>query len=53
MFCTGSNPFARKPGADTGRNPFNRSTDVNKALHKSESFFAKIDAAESDNTKRA
>ncbi|OBZ68085.1 Minichromosome loss protein 1 [Grifola frondosa] len=47
-----SNPFARKPGADTGRNPFARSADMNKSVHKSDSFFSKVDAAESDKTKR-
>ncbi|KAI0371170.1 hypothetical protein BV20DRAFT_965857 [Pilatotrama ljubarskyi] len=49
-----SNPFARKPGADntSNRNPFARSADANKAVHKSESFFAKVDAAEADKGKR-
>lgn len=45
------NPFARKSGADNGRNPFAKS-DANKSLHKSESFFTKVDAAEADKTKR-
>ena len=48
----GSNPFARKPGTDNNRNPFSRSADANKSLHKSESFFAKVDAAEADKGKR-
>ncbi|KAH9942276.1 uncharacterized protein BXZ73DRAFT_87916 [Epithele typhae] len=48
-----SNPFARKPGADNGRNPFSRSADANKSLHKSESFFTKVDAAEADKGKRS
>ncbi|KAI0674964.1 hypothetical protein C8Q78DRAFT_965239 [Trametes maxima] len=48
-----SNPFARKPGADgNGRNPFARSADTNKAVHKSDSFFTKVDAAENDKGKR-
>ncbi|KAI0930326.1 hypothetical protein AcW1_009052 [Taiwanofungus camphoratus] len=47
-----NNPFARKPGADTGRNPFSRSIDANKPLQKSDSFFTKIDAAELDKSKR-
>lgn len=51
--CIESNPFARKPGADTGRNPFNRTAEMNKSLHKTESFFNKVEAAESDkHTKR-
>ncbi|PIL34239.1 hypothetical protein GSI_03950 [Ganoderma sinense ZZ0214-1] len=42
-----SNPFARKPAADANsRNPFARTADMNKSLHKSESFFNKVDAAE-------
>ncbi|KAI0665347.1 hypothetical protein C8Q78DRAFT_1118280 [Trametes maxima] len=48
-----SNPFARKPGADAnGRNPFARSVDTNKAVHESDSFFTKVDAAENDKGKR-
>ncbi|TBU37864.1 hypothetical protein BD309DRAFT_973062 [Dichomitus squalens] len=49
-----SNPFARKPGAGdaNGRNPFARSADANKSVHKSESFFNKVDAAEADKGKR-
>ncbi|KAH9831247.1 uncharacterized protein C8Q71DRAFT_861980 [Rhodofomes roseus] len=47
-----ANPFARKTGTDNNRNPFARSTDVNKALQKSESFFSKVDAAETDKGKR-
>ena len=50
---TGSNPFARKPAADTNRNPFARSADANKSVHKSESFFVKVDAAEAEKGKRA
>ncbi|KAI0727995.1 hypothetical protein C8Q72DRAFT_974843 [Fomitopsis betulina] len=48
-----ANPFARtrNPGADN-RNPFARSADVNKSLQKSESFFSKVDAAETDKAKR-
>lgn len=50
----GSNPFARKPATDNsnGRNPFSRSADANKSLHKSESFFTKVDAAEAEKGKR-
>lgn len=50
---SGSNPFARKPAANANRNPFDRSADVNKSLHKSESFFTKVDAAEAEKGKRA
>ncbi|KAH9946996.1 hypothetical protein B0H21DRAFT_741281 [Amylocystis lapponica] len=46
------NPFARKAGTDAGRNPFAKSVDTNKSLHKSDSFFAKVDAAESDHATR-
>jgi chromosome transmission fidelity protein 4 len=41
------NPFARKPVQD-GRNPFARKPELNKNIQKSESFFDKVDAAESD-----
>ncbi|KAI0073865.1 hypothetical protein K474DRAFT_1648846 [Panus rudis PR-1116 ss-1] len=47
-----SNPFARKPGQENNRNPFTKPSDTNKSLHKSESFFSKVDAAESEKTKR-
>ncbi|TCD67448.1 hypothetical protein EIP91_012365 [Steccherinum ochraceum] len=52
-----SNPFARKPGADSGRsNPFaNKAPEPlasKKSLHKSESFFSKVDAAELDQSRR-
>jgi chromosome transmission fidelity protein 4 len=40
------NPFAKKPEADTARNPFARGPQ--KSLHKSETFFEKVDAAEKD-----
>ncbi|KAL6310466.1 hypothetical protein BKA93DRAFT_814193 [Sparassis latifolia] len=40
------NPFARKVGADTGRNPFTRSVEANRSVQKSESFFNKVDVAE-------
>ncbi|KAH9935365.1 uncharacterized protein B0H18DRAFT_975539 [Fomitopsis serialis] len=49
---TRANPFARKTGADNNRNPFTRNADVNKPLQKSESFFSKVDAAETDKAKR-
>ncbi|KAI0342000.1 hypothetical protein BDW22DRAFT_1331357 [Trametopsis cervina] len=44
----GSNPFARKSGAANDRNPFNRNSEMNRSLHKSESFFNKVDSAEAD-----
>ncbi|THH30799.1 hypothetical protein EUX98_g3387 [Antrodiella citrinella] len=51
------NPFARKAGTDTGRtNPFtSRPAEAlmnQKSLHKSESFFTKVDAAETDKSRR-
>ncbi|KAG6829481.1 hypothetical protein H0H92_004362 [Tricholoma furcatifolium] len=43
-----ANPFARKPGQEV-RNPFARKVDANgKTLQKSESFFEKVSAAESE-----
>ncbi|PSS37835.1 hypothetical protein PHLCEN_2v303 [Hermanssonia centrifuga] len=50
---TKSNPFARKPGADNNRNPFARGGETNKPVQKSESFFVKVDAAETEKTKRS
>ena len=52
MALAGSNPFARKAVLDNGRNPFNRSAEGNKSLHKSESFFNKVDAADVEKPKR-
>ncbi|OSD04053.1 hypothetical protein PYCCODRAFT_1408512 [Trametes coccinea BRFM310] len=48
-----TNPFARKPGADNNnRNPFARGAEGHKSVHKSESFFTKVDAAETEKGKR-
>jgi chromosome transmission fidelity protein 4 len=38
------NPFAKKPEGENNQNPFARSTE--KSLHKSETFFDKVEAAE-------
>ncbi|KAJ8518145.1 hypothetical protein ONZ45_g4749 [Pleurotus djamor] len=40
------NPFAKKPNQDNNRNPFARKGD-SKPVQKSESFFDRVDAAES------
>ena len=42
-----SNPFARKTNQDANRNPFGRRSEI-KTIQKSESFFEKVDAAESE-----
>ena len=47
-----ANPFARKANAENNRNPFTKTSEMNKSLHKSESFFNKVDAAETDKNKR-
>ncbi|EMD37802.1 hypothetical protein CERSUDRAFT_114458 [Gelatoporia subvermispora B] len=47
------NPFARKAGQDNGRSPFAKTVDASKSLHKSDSFFAKVDAVETNKTKAA
>lgn len=47
-----SNPFARKTATDNTRNPFARQAENNKSLHKSESFFNAVEAAETDKSKR-
>lgn len=46
-----ANPFARKPGQDSTRNPFARRVE-SKTILKSESFFEKVDAVESENPVR-
>jgi hypothetical protein len=51
-FAVESNPFAKKPGQEINRNPFARKADANKTIQKSESFFDKVDAAETDKGKR-
>ncbi|KAF8902638.1 hypothetical protein CPB85DRAFT_1564580 [Mucidula mucida] len=47
------NPFARKQlqPADVSRNPFARRNESHKVIQKSESFFDKVDAAESNGVK--
>ncbi|KAI0268637.1 WD40 repeat-like protein [Gloeopeniophorella convolvens] len=45
-----ANPFAKK-AADNSKNPFARNNPNNKSLHKSESFFDKVEAAETGKTK--
>lgn len=46
-FCLSEfNPFARKAAPDTNKNPFARGLESSKSLHKSDSFFDKVDAAE-------
>lgn len=40
------NPFAKKSLNDGKRNPFTRKIDGDKTIHKSESFFDKVDAFE-------
>ncbi|KAJ3551325.1 hypothetical protein NM688_g4769 [Phlebia brevispora] len=47
-----SNPFARKAGVDNNRNPFAKGAD-NRNLRKSDSFFNKVAAAESEKPKRS
>jgi hypothetical protein len=51
-FTVESNPFAKRPGQEINRNPFARKADANKTIQKSESFFDKVDAAETDKGKR-
>ncbi|KAA1471682.1 WD40 repeat-like protein [Dentipellis sp. KUC8613] len=47
-----TNPFAKKGNTNTdNRNPFARNAEHNQSLHKSESFFEKVDAAESSKTR--
>ncbi|KAF5328867.1 hypothetical protein D9619_011727 [Psilocybe cf. subviscida] len=44
-----ANPFARKITSETNKNPFARRPDISsKTIQKSESFFDKVDAAESE-----
>ncbi|KAF9010688.1 hypothetical protein BDQ17DRAFT_1234391 [Cyathus striatus] len=44
------NPFARKANPETSKNPFSRKVE-NKTIRKSESFFEKVEAAESEPAK--
>ncbi|KDR75022.1 hypothetical protein GALMADRAFT_248867 [Galerina marginata CBS 339.88] len=46
------NPFARKANQDSNKNPFARKLDASKTIQKSESFFDKVDAAESETVPR-
>ncbi|KAH9484953.1 Minichromosome loss protein 1 [Psilocybe cubensis] len=43
-----SNPFARKTNETNNKNLFARKAESNKPVQKSESFFEKVDAAESE-----
>jgi len=40
------NPFSRKTGQETKKNPFARKPELNKSIQKSESFFNKVEVAE-------
>lgn len=52
FFVVEANPFARKTNQDSSKNPFARKSEPNKTIQKSESFFDKVDAAESEPTHR-
>jgi len=47
-----ANPFARKTNQDSSKNPFARKSEPNKIIQKSESFFDKVDAVESESAPR-
>jgi len=47
-----ANPFARKTNQDSSKNPFARKSEPNKTIQKSESFFDKVDAVESESAPR-
>ncbi|KAF8627825.1 hypothetical protein AX15_004246 [Amanita polypyramis BW_CC] len=50
-----TNPFAKRPGQETPRNPFARKAGGNKIISKSNSFFEKVDHAnaEADKSKKS
>jgi chromosome transmission fidelity protein 4 len=47
------NPFSRKSGQETKKNPFARKPEFNKPIQKSESFFNKVEVAEGKRERQA